>query len=215
MTETPRHDLNAELRVAALEVFAREGFAATSLQDVADRVGCTKANVLYHFGSKQGLFEASVAPVVEEFDALVSSFVPTGDAEWVEWADRMVTFMLANEHAVSIFINQVASLRDQPVITHVNRILFALDDDVVAPAAPTEAERAAMMRRQIAVAGAAYLIAQRGNVALTAARDPLDDVDFAVRVRDAVHGIVVAGGVGAPPDPQAPREPAAPILEGR
>jgi AcrR family transcriptional regulator len=43
-------------RAAAL--FARRGFAKTSLQDVADAVGLSKAGLLHHFPSKEALHAA-------------------------------------------------------------------------------------------------------------------------------------------------------------
>ncbi len=43
-------------RAAAL--FARRGFAKTSVQDVADAVGLSKAGLLHHFPSKDALYEA-------------------------------------------------------------------------------------------------------------------------------------------------------------
>ena len=46
---------------AAIEAFASGGFRATSLKDVAERVGVTAANLLYHFGSKEGLLLAVIA----------------------------------------------------------------------------------------------------------------------------------------------------------
>ena len=46
-------------RAAAL--FARRGFAKTSLQDVADAVGLSKAGLLHHFPSKDALHEAVLA----------------------------------------------------------------------------------------------------------------------------------------------------------
>jgi AcrR family transcriptional regulator len=45
-------------RAAAL--FARRGFAKTSVQDVADAVGLSKAGLLHHFPSKDALHEAVV-----------------------------------------------------------------------------------------------------------------------------------------------------------
>jgi AcrR family transcriptional regulator len=43
-------------RAAAL--FARRGFAKTSVQDVADAVGLSKAGLLHHFPSKEALYAA-------------------------------------------------------------------------------------------------------------------------------------------------------------
>ncbi len=46
-------------RAAAL--FARRGFTKTSVQDVADAVGLSKAGLLHHFPSKDALYEAVLA----------------------------------------------------------------------------------------------------------------------------------------------------------
>jgi AcrR family transcriptional regulator len=40
---------------AAIEIFGSRGFAAGSLQEIAERVGMTHAGVLHHFGSKDQL----------------------------------------------------------------------------------------------------------------------------------------------------------------
>ena len=46
-------------RAAAL--FARRGFAKTSVQDIADAVGLSKAGLLHHYPSKDALREAVLA----------------------------------------------------------------------------------------------------------------------------------------------------------
>lgn len=186
-----RPDPSAELRAAALELFARDGYSATSLQDIADRVGYAKANVLYHFGSKQGVFEAAVRPVVEEFEAIASASLPRSNAEWIEWADAIVEFMIAHSDAVSIFINQIVALRDQPMVTRVNSLIFSLDNTALP--LDDEADARSTMRRHIAIAGAAYCIAKRSIPEAGAApTDGLDDAAFADLVRTAVHDIVAA-----------------------
>ncbi|MEI3867336.1 TetR/AcrR family transcriptional regulator [Microbacterium sp. CCNWLW134] len=40
---------------AAVEIFGSKGFAAGTLQDIADQVGMTHAGILHHFGSKDQL----------------------------------------------------------------------------------------------------------------------------------------------------------------
>lgn len=47
----------AEIVDAALRCLARDGYAGTSLQRVADEAGLPKRAVLYYFGSREGLFE--------------------------------------------------------------------------------------------------------------------------------------------------------------
>ena len=56
---------------AALELFAEHGFDGTSLQQIADRLGITKAAVYYHFHSKDDLLAALVEPAFDDLDALL------------------------------------------------------------------------------------------------------------------------------------------------
>ncbi|RBY88769.1 TetR family transcriptional regulator [Blastococcus sp. TF02A-26] len=57
---------------AALELFTAHGFEGTSLQDIADRLGVTKAAVYYHFHTKDELLRALVEPAFAEVSALVA-----------------------------------------------------------------------------------------------------------------------------------------------
>jgi AcrR family transcriptional regulator len=47
-----------EILVAAAEAFMRTGFAATSIDAVADVLGCTKGRIYYQYKSKADLFFA-------------------------------------------------------------------------------------------------------------------------------------------------------------
>src|SRR6201993_4193863 len=66
----------AEILTAALDCFAERGFAATRLDDVAQRAGVTKGTLYLYFDSKEELFKAVVAqalvPNLERGEALIS-----------------------------------------------------------------------------------------------------------------------------------------------
>lgn len=66
-----------EVLDAAAEAFIARGYAATSIDDVADRLGCTKGRVYHYFRTKGELFlgvhrkaldlaVAAIVPVIEE-----------------------------------------------------------------------------------------------------------------------------------------------------
>jgi AcrR family transcriptional regulator len=65
----------ADILNGALECFALKGFAGASVQDIARRARVTKSLVLYHFGSKQELWQACIehraAPVIAALDRLL------------------------------------------------------------------------------------------------------------------------------------------------
>ncbi|KOX18384.1 TetR family transcriptional regulator [Nocardiopsis sp. NRRL B-16309] len=53
-----------------MELFARQGFEKTSLREISERLGVTKAALYYHYPSKNDLLTALVAPLCEDMDAL-------------------------------------------------------------------------------------------------------------------------------------------------
>ena len=55
-------DTRARILDAALELFSEHGFEGTTLQQIADRLGFTKAALYYHFRSKDDLLQALIAP---------------------------------------------------------------------------------------------------------------------------------------------------------
>jgi len=56
---------------AALRLFLRQGFAATSVREITAEVGVTVPTLYYHFGSKDGLLATLVEGLVEDGEALL------------------------------------------------------------------------------------------------------------------------------------------------
>ncbi|MCY1406985.1 HTH-type transcriptional regulator RutR [compost metagenome] len=66
------------LQVAG-EVFASKGYAATTTADIAARAGLPKANVHYHFGSKQNLYVHVLEVVAQPYLEALSQFDDAAD----------------------------------------------------------------------------------------------------------------------------------------
>jgi AcrR family transcriptional regulator len=68
-TQTPRGDTRARIVDIALELFAEHGYEKTSLREIADRLGVTKAALYYHFRTKEdilaGIVDSMSAPMEE------------------------------------------------------------------------------------------------------------------------------------------------------
>jgi TetR/AcrR family transcriptional regulator len=58
--------------------FARSGFARARLQDIAGRAGLSHPTLLYHFGSKEGLYAAVIEQAVSDWAATTNRAVSTG-----------------------------------------------------------------------------------------------------------------------------------------
>jgi AcrR family transcriptional regulator len=59
-TRMPRPQREEQILTVAEQVFAERGYSATTMEDIADRVGVTKPLIYDYFGSKEGLLSAAV-----------------------------------------------------------------------------------------------------------------------------------------------------------
>ena len=64
-------DTRDRIREEAVALFTERGYATTSLREIADRVGITKASLYYHYPSKQDLLAAVVAPLLTDWQQTV------------------------------------------------------------------------------------------------------------------------------------------------
>lgn len=73
-------EIDAEIVDRAATLFVRHGYERTSLQQVADAVGYTKAGLLHHFDSKQAILDAVIAAVQRQCAELAASVdeIPPG-----------------------------------------------------------------------------------------------------------------------------------------
>jgi AcrR family transcriptional regulator len=68
-SQSPRTDTRVRIIAVALELFSEQGYEKTSLREIADRLGVTKAALYYHFKTKDdivhGIVETMAAPIDE------------------------------------------------------------------------------------------------------------------------------------------------------
>jgi AcrR family transcriptional regulator len=82
-------DTRARILAVASELFTEQGYDATSLRQIADRLGFTKAALYYHFPSKEELLVALLEPaegLIREFMGRLEA--ATDVASWgaaLEW----------------------------------------------------------------------------------------------------------------------------------
>jgi AcrR family transcriptional regulator len=68
---TPRTDTRSRVQKVALELFAEQGYEKTSLREIAERLGVTKAALYYHFKSKEDIVHGLTDDYFAELDALL------------------------------------------------------------------------------------------------------------------------------------------------
>ncbi|MWB98257.1 TetR/AcrR family transcriptional regulator [Agromyces seonyuensis] len=166
----PRAQARAELLVVALEQFAVDGYHATSLQQIADRAGYAKSNVLYHFGSKEGLLNAALSAAVDDLAALVDTFPRRGaGVDPREFVERFVDYLFAHRLEVVLIVNQGQSLADVPVVDRAMAVIARLALEICSE----DASIAEQLRFGVALAGAAYTLVA-GRTILGGTLEPED-----------------------------------------
>ena len=58
----------------SIELFSKQGYDGTSVQQIADACGLSQTNVFYHFGSKRKLFEQIVHKVISHNREIIAKF---------------------------------------------------------------------------------------------------------------------------------------------
>lgn len=91
---------------AAVRLFARRGYDATSVREIAGAAGVTKPTIYYYFGSKEGLGLAVVAQAQQKMEAYLERGI-AGSGDVVE---RLVAFveghfaMCKEDRATALFL---------------------------------------------------------------------------------------------------------------
>ncbi len=103
----PRTDTRRRVQQVALELFAEQGYEKTSLREIAERLGVTKAALYYHFRSKEDIVHSFTDDHYARLDALIdwARSQPPGAGTRHEILSRYVSTVLAGAE-VFRFIEQ-------------------------------------------------------------------------------------------------------------
>ena len=83
-----RNDTRSRIQDVALQMFIDKGYEATSLREIAEELGVTKAALYYHFDTKEKIVTSLIDDRVERLEALVEwgrtlPKTPAGRAEFI------------------------------------------------------------------------------------------------------------------------------------
>lgn len=84
-----QRDTKAEIHQAALELFSIRGYEKTSLREIAEQVGITKASLYYHYSSKQDLLKAIIGTFFDDLQRVLQL------VDVVEWSPESERELLA------------------------------------------------------------------------------------------------------------------------
>jgi AcrR family transcriptional regulator len=107
---SPVSATRARILDAALELFSEHGFDGTTLQQIADRLGLTKAALYYHFRSKDDLLRALIAPAIADLDALLNADEQEADtpARRRRFVEDYIDVMLRQRRLIAYMASDLA-----------------------------------------------------------------------------------------------------------
>jgi AcrR family transcriptional regulator len=106
------NDTRERILQVALDLFIEQGYDKTSLREIAERVGVTKAALYYHFASKEEIFRTLMQPVFELQQQAMSLVTehPTLE-EWSAGLARLVESVLPQRRLFELFENNQSAVR--------------------------------------------------------------------------------------------------------
>ncbi len=198
MTLTEPVSTRDRILETATDLFIEQGYETTSLREIAERVGVTKAALYYHFASKAELVEALVEPLARDqkefLDALPAS--PT-IVEWADALDALVDWMVANRRLFQLFERNhevFERMHDEgswhlELHDRINQIVGDPTKDAVTRV------------RMAAGLGAAAAMVGFGDGLI----DDVDDDEMGVELKAAIRRVLALAPEGEPVDPGTAR----------
>ena len=128
---------------AAEDLFAEKGYSATSLGDVADRVGIRSPSLYNHFKNKEALYEAVLARLLVDFSAPLEELgsAPVTYDRVFQWLETIVRQHHAKPNLARLL--QHAALSGGP---HTNELIDRLFRPMFQPDATIEGNAIPLFR---------------------------------------------------------------------
>lgn len=186
-----RHGTRARIQQVALDLFGEQGYEKTSLREIAERLGVTKAALYYHFKSKEDIIHSLFEDYAAEVDQLVAwgRQQPLSTATKRELLARYVDIVVRRTRLFQCFERNQAAIRNLDVkgATGFRDRMRALASLLREPDAPlAEQIRASMAFMAIHVG---WLFFQDEPVSKEELRTVVHDIacDLATGRREAMH----------------------------
>jgi TetR/AcrR family transcriptional regulator len=129
---------------AAEDLFAEKGYSATSLGDVADRVGIRSPSLYNHFKNKEALYEAVLERLLSVFSAPLVELDsgPLTNERVFHWLEAIVRQHHSNPNLARLL--QHAALSGGP---HTNQLIDRLFRPMFQPGAKIEGENITLFEK--------------------------------------------------------------------
>jgi AcrR family transcriptional regulator len=132
VSESTGGGTRSRIQAVALELFTEQGYEKTSLREIAERLGVTKAALYYHFKSKDEI----VNSFVEDRAAALDSLITWAEAQPADQANRRAIIaryadqFFSNEQpsAMRFFERNQTAVKSLPAGQHLRDRMIQLAD---------------------------------------------------------------------------------------
>jgi AcrR family transcriptional regulator len=151
-----RGDTRVRIQQVALELFAEQGYERTSLREIAEGLGVTKAALYYHFKSKEDIVRSFTEDYFSRIDALIAwgQQQPAGEQTARELLDRYIEVVMESGEVFRFLERNQATIHGtedgKHRFTQFRPRLAALMEIITGPDAP--------MRSRIRAAAAIFAV---------------------------------------------------------
>jgi len=105
-------DTRAKILRVAQDLFVSRGYHATSVREIAEKLGLTKTAVLYHFPSKKDIIAALADPILSDLEAAIDAANRTEgtDPYRKRWAviEGLADIWLSHRHMLRMSLQDLA-----------------------------------------------------------------------------------------------------------
>ena len=142
------NDTRDRILETALDLFIERGYDKTSLREIAERVGVTKAALYYHFSSKEEIIRTLVHPLVDHLESLAAALASRPDLKtWGEGLEAIVDWVLPQRRLFELFENNqgiLTALAEDSMDTEAHQAFHESIDAIFADEATPLADRVRM-----------------------------------------------------------------------
>jgi AcrR family transcriptional regulator len=128
----------------ALELFRSQGYDGTSLRQIADRLGMTKAALYYHFPAKDRLIVELTRPMLDDLAGLLSTAKAnrgsTGAHDRASLLASYLDLFIRHHDVVNLLARDTSTLQHPDVAQRARTLIEALHTALTGPEG-TEEER--------------------------------------------------------------------------
>jgi AcrR family transcriptional regulator len=179
-----REERQAQILGAAAAAFARAGYAATSMEDVANEAGITRLIVYRHFESKEALYTAVLTEVTDRLAVEWEAGVTRHDRGYVFRTLLTVARSLPDAYRL-LFEHAAREPQFRGFAEDVESVQVALADELLGGTIPDAELRHWATRTAVRHLNASILVWLEDG-------DPARDEEFVLRATDGLMAMVQA-----------------------